>query len=404
MFFALWNYLHGYVIIYVKGFSVERFVNLAINRGIFIWDIEPEKNRVMMKTYSKNIDILKECCIKTGCKFEIVGQFGMPEIIKSCCSKKVYISGVFAFAVVMYIMSLFIWTVNVEGVSRINPGDVIVACEKNGVSPGKLKHGIDLYTVGEKLMLEFDDISWIAVNVKGTGITVKIVETIPKTQFVNRDTPSDVVAATDGKIVSIAAATGTPVVKVGDEVLAGDVLISKVVPLKDGENQTGEKYVRASGEVYAEKQYDIDGICEFKYNKKEFTGKTRTDYSFCIGDAVVNFVKPSIDDTYGQMTDDVFLFNIGDYRIPFSIEKIVYGEIYSEEITRTQDEANEIADKMLSDKITALLMETGGEMSTMEKEVIEDEECVTVKGYVSVIMRIDTQKEAGIVNNEEVTE
>lgn len=404
MFLALWNYLNGYVIIYVKGFSVERFINLAVNKGILIWDVEPEKNRVLMKTHSKNISILKDCCIKTGCKFEIIGSFGLPEIFKSCRTKKVYIAGVFAFAAVMYIMSLFIWTVNIEGVSRINRDDVIAACEKNGVSPGKLKHGIDLYKVGEKLMLEFDDISWIAVNLKGTGITVKIVETIPKTEYVKRDIPTDVVAMADGKIISIAAATGTPVVKEGDEVLAGDVLISNIVPLKDGETQTGEKYVCASGEVYAERQYDIESTSELKYKEKFFTGKTKTDYSICIKDKNINVITPSLDETYEQMTDDVFLFNIGDYKIPFSIEKTVYGEIYSKELNRTKEEATELADKQLSEKVTALLMETGGEMSAMQKEVVEDEEDITIKGHVSVIMRIDEQKEAQISNNKEVTE
>ncbi|MPM43953.1 hypothetical protein SDC9_90631 [bioreactor metagenome] len=304
----------------------------------------------------------------------------------------------------MYIMSLFIWTVKVEGVSRINSEDVIAACEKNGISPGKLKHGIDLYEVGEKLMLEFDDISWIAVNLKGTGITVKIVETIPKTEYVDRETPTDVVANLDGKIVSVAAATGTPVVKEGDEVLAGDVLISNIVPLKDGETKTGEKYVSASGEVYAERQYNIEGVSELKYNEKTLTGKTKTDYSICIKDKNINFITPSLDDAYEQMTDDISIFNIGDYIIPFSIEKKVYGEVYSVELTRTKEEANELADKQLSEKLTALLMETGGEMSAMQKEVVENEENVTVKGHVSVIMRIDTQKEAQIVNNKEVTE
>lgn len=404
MFLALWNYLLGYVIIYVKGFSVERFVNLAVNKGIVIWDVVPEKNRVLMKTHSKNIGVLKECCIKTGCKFEIIGSYGVPEVLKICRSKKVYIAGVFAFAAVMYIMSLFIWTVKVEGVRRINPQDIIIACEKNGVSPGKLKHGIDLYSVGEKLMIEFNDISWIAVNLKGTAITVKIVETIPKTEYVDRETPTDVVANADGKIVSVTAATGTPVVKAGDEVIAGDVLISNIVPLKDGETQTGEKYVCASGEVFAERQFEIEGISELKYKEKEFTGKTKTDYSFHINDKVVNFITPSLNEDYEKMTDDVLTFDIGDYKLPFCIEKAVYGEVYSEEVTRTVDEANELADKQLSEKLTALLMETGGEMSDMKKEVIEDDENVAIKGYVSVIMRIDTQKEVQIVNNEEVTE
>ena len=49
MFLALWNYIRGYVIIYVTGFSVERFINMAVNKGIFIWDVIQEKNMVIMK-------------------------------------------------------------------------------------------------------------------------------------------------------------------------------------------------------------------------------------------------------------------------------------------------------------------------------------------------------------------
>ena len=39
MFLALWYYLHGYVMITVSGFSVERFVNMATFRGIYLWNI-----------------------------------------------------------------------------------------------------------------------------------------------------------------------------------------------------------------------------------------------------------------------------------------------------------------------------------------------------------------------------
>ena len=187
MFLALWNYLRGYVIIYVTGFSVERFINLAVNRGIFIWDIIPERNRVIMKAGVKSTEELKECGIKTGCRFEVVGEYGLPVFLKRCASRKAYIAGVLSFAVVMYVMSSFIWTVNVVGNERIKTDDIIESCAEKGIAPGKLKYGIDLYETGEKLMLEYKDIAWIAVNLKGTGITVKIVETIPETEYVERE-------------------------------------------------------------------------------------------------------------------------------------------------------------------------------------------------------------------------
>ncbi len=403
MFLALWNYIRGYVIIYVTGFSVERFINLAVNRGIFIWDVAPERNKVIMKAAVKNADELKQCGIKTGCRFEIIGEYGLPVLLRRCMERKAYIGGLAAFAAVMYIMSSFIWTVKVVGTDRISAEDIIESCAERGIAPGKLKYGIDLYGAGESLMLEYKDISWIALNLKGTGITVNIVETIPETEYVERETPTDVVADSDGVIISIAASAGTPMVKEGDEVKKGDILISSVVALKDGEVQTGQKQVCAAGEVTAEKKYELEGTVPLNYNEKVFTGKTKTDYSINIGDKSFNFVSPKLPDDYETVTSDSLDFEIGDYIIPFGINKTVYGERIIEKVKRTKEEAEELARKQLDDKITELTMETGGEISRLTTETITDEINVTVKGEVSVIMRIDKQQKAEVLN-EEVTE
>lgn len=403
MFLALWNYIRGYVIIYVTGFSVERFINLAVNRGIFIWDVVPEKNRVVMKAAVKNSDKLRECGIKTGCRFEIVGEYGLPALLRRCRKRKAYISGAAALAVVMYIMSSFIWTVKVVGTKRLDPDDIIASCAEMGIAPGKLKYGVDLYGTGESLMLEYKDISWIAVNLKGTGITVNIVETIPETEYVERETPTDVVADSDGVIISVAASAGTPMVKEGDEVKKGDILISSIVPLKDGEVQTGQKQVCASGEVYAEKNYELEGTAPLNYNEKVFTGKTKTDYSINIGGGNLNFISPSGLDDFEEVSRDSLVFDIGDYRVPFGINKTVYGQRVMEKAKRTKEEAQRLAEKQLDDKITALTMESGGELSGLVTETATDEINVTVKGYASVIMRIDEQRRADVLN-EEVTE
>ncbi len=403
MFLALWNYIRGYVIIYVTGFSVERFINLAVNRGIFIWDVVPERNRVVMKAGVKNADELRECGIKTGCRFEVAGEYGLPVLLRRCGQRKAYISGAVALAAVMYIMSSFIWTVKVVGTERIDPGDIIASCADKGIAPGRLKYGIDLYETGESLMMEYKDISWIAVSLKGTGITVNIVETIPETEYVEREKPTDVVADSDGVIISIAASAGTPVVKEGDEVKKGDILISSVVPLKDGEVQTGQKQVCAAGEVYAEKSYVLEGTAPLNYNEKVFTGRTKTDYSINIGGETFNFISPSDMDDYDEVSRDSLVFDIGDYRIPFGINRTVYGQRTIEKAKRTKKEAEGLAEKQLYDKITAMAMETGGELSRLITETTTDEINVTVKGHASVIMRIDEQRKADVLN-EEVTE
>ncbi len=403
MFLALWNYIRGYVIIYVTGFSVERFINLAANRGIFIWDVIPQRNCVIMKASAKNIEQLRECGIKTGCRFEIEGEYGLPVFLRRCAGRKAYVSGFLALAAAMYIMSSFIWTVRVVGAERINADDIIESCRQNGLAPGKLKYGLDLYELGEKLMLEYSDISWIALNLEGTGVTVNIVETIPKTQYVEREKPMDVVASSDGIIESIAVSSGSAVVKEGDEVKKGDILISCAVPLRDGEEITGEKYVSASGEVKAVKEYELEGSSPLNYNEKVFTGKTKTDYSVNIGENNINVITPSDMDGYETISDDKIVFNIGDYTIPIGIQKTVYGEVETIKKQRTEEEAQSLAARQLDDMTSALVMETGGELRELSTEVYKDGKSVSIKGYASVVIRIDEQKESDL-QIEEVTE
>ncbi len=404
MLLVLWNYIRGYVIIYVTGFSVERFINLAANKGVFIWDVVPERHRVIMKTSYKNIEKLRECGIKTGCRFEVEGEHGLPVFLRRCSKRKAYVAGILSFSVIIYIMSSFVWTIKVVGNERIDSDDIIDYCRENGLAPGKLKYGIDLYELGEKLMLKYSDISWIALNLKGTGVTVNIVETIPETQYVEREKPMDIVAASDGIIESIAVSAGSAVVKEGDEVKKGDVLISCAVPLRDGEEITGEKYVSASGEVKAIKKYELEGSYPLIYNEKVFTGKTKKDYSVNIGEKNINIITPSGTEGYEIISDDKLVFRIGDYVFPFGITKTVYGESETIKKQRTEEEAESLARKLLADKVTALLMENGGELREISTEVYKDGKSVAVEGSASVVIRIDEQKETDYIQREEVTE
>lgn len=402
MFLELWNYIRGYVIIYVTGFSVERFINLAACRGILLWRVIQERNRVVMRAPVGSIQELRECGIKTGCRFEVAGEYGLPVLLKKCSKRKVYVGGVLCFAAAMYIMSSFVWTVRVVGAERIDENDIIESCRENGLAPGKLKFGMDLYALGEKLMLEYSDISWIALDLKGTGVTVKIVETIPETEYVEREKPMDVAASAGGVIESLAVSAGKAVVKEGDLVEKGDILISCAVPLMDGETVTGEKYVSASGEVRALREYELEGTAPLIYNEKVFTGKTKTDYSVNIGENNINIITPSLSEGYEMLSDDSLVFCIGDYTLPFGIKKTVYAQAETVEKSRTEEEAEEIAQKQLDDRLTALLMESGGELRGFSAESESDGKVVRIKGYASLSVRIDEQIEANIQGGNEI--
>lgn len=48
IFKILIRYILGYVNISVEGYYIERFINVAINQGIFLWN-----TKIKMSTYAK---------------------------------------------------------------------------------------------------------------------------------------------------------------------------------------------------------------------------------------------------------------------------------------------------------------------------------------------------------------
>ena len=78
MFWWLWNYLKGYVIIKVSGFSVERFINLSALKGYIIWDIKSFGRDRMMKASYKDIENIFETAKKCGCSVEVMESYGLP--------------------------------------------------------------------------------------------------------------------------------------------------------------------------------------------------------------------------------------------------------------------------------------------------------------------------------------
>lgn len=43
----LFHLIMGYVHITIEGYSIEKFINLARSKGIFLWDLNREKNTIL---------------------------------------------------------------------------------------------------------------------------------------------------------------------------------------------------------------------------------------------------------------------------------------------------------------------------------------------------------------------
>ena len=89
------------------------------------------------------------------------------------------------------------------------------------------RDGVVRREIQKALLLEFDELSWASVHVRGTGLSSRPrlrsgLDPVPR--------PGDLVAARDGIVEQVMATRGHPRVKKGDTVRRGDVLISGFIP------------------------------------------------------------------------------------------------------------------------------------------------------------------------------
>lgn len=351
MFPALWHYLRGYVMIRAKGFAAERFMNLAAYRGAALWDVAAEGSGMRMKAHAGDLPILEACAEKTGCTLEILAWGGLPCLWRRFRGRQVWLVGMFCFALGLYLLSSFIWVIEVEGNERLAEAEILDACREMGLRPGAWKRGIEPEEITEGLLSQFADISWVSVGIQGTDLTIKLAETIEKADMIDKTTPCDIVAGADGLILQITAERGTPLVSAGDMVQKGDVLISSEILIGlEGEPQRTE-YAAAEGAVTARIWQRLAEDAPFQYEEKQTIGAAKENHSILLGEWELDIFTPDC----GAAWESTLLWEkplaIGDWQLPLRLRKESRQGFIMVEKTRTSEEAKAFLEENLRKKI-----------------------------------------------------
>jgi similar to stage IV sporulation protein len=277
LFVTLWNYLRGYVIVEVSGFSMERFISLAVNNNICIWDLKEEDHKLYFKTSIKDFKKLKPYAKKARCRFRIKRKRGFPFIAYKYKRRKMFTIGGLLFILIIWILSSFVWLVEVEGNQRMNSFDIIASLEEKGYGAGKLKSRLHLREAEAYLINKYPDIIWAGIKFEGTRLLVQIAETVPKPEMQDYKGPCNIIAKRDALITYIATYKGMPLVKKGDIVKKGELLVTGQMPIGPDDPNT---YLTASkAKIKGKTAYSIKGHLSTRQIKKDYTDNISKKYS-----------------------------------------------------------------------------------------------------------------------------
>lgn len=388
MVLSIFNFFKGYLIIKVSGFSVERFINLAMNRNIYLSDIKYKNSYVTMKVSIDGFRLLKPIAKKTKCKIVILNKSGLPFLIFRYRKRKILALGICFFVLSIYLLSSRIWLLELNGLERIDYNTLENFLKNKGLYTSAEKSKVDIENIEEELIKSFGDIAWVNIDINGTKAIVSIKETIVKEKENEQmksssSNPTNIVAKKDGIIDTIVASTGTVKVKPLDVVKKGDVLIEGILTVKEDEFGVLKKYVTSEGEVLAKTYYNFEYFVPFEYETKIYTGKETVDNRFKFFNKNYELLKPNVSfDNYSRASTYNELSLGEDYPLPFIFIKDTYKEFQTQINRRTILETEELAYKIADSKI---LHELAFSINIVDKRVELSEN----KDGVSVSISID---------------
>lgn len=343
------NYLLGYVRITIEGYFIERLMNLCLNKGILIWNSKRKKTtlleaNVSIKDFRQIVKIAKQA----KCKVSIKQKKGLPFIFNRYRKRKIFFFSLILIIVAIVSLSNFVWNIEVIGNEKIDKKEIIQTLKKEGLEVGTLKNKVNTKEIINKMRLDRNDLAWIGIDIRGTNAIVKVVEADKKPDIIKEDEYCNIVATKAGIIEKVNAINGTPLVKKGDVIKEGTLVIGGWLEGK----YTGTRYVHANGSVQAKVWYTQNERVELNQVISRKTENEETKYSVRINNFTINFYKTlSKFKKYDTIEQNKKIKLFSDFYLPIEIIQKNNYELVEENITYTKEQAKQKAEEEAKKKL-----------------------------------------------------
>lgn len=258
---SLANRLSGTVQVKICGAMPEKFINLCAAHGIHLWNVRYEADCILACLRLGDLIRVRPFARQTRSRLRIIGKAGLPFYYKRLKRRKMLAAGAVIFCVLLYILTSLVWFVDVQSTGNVPAAVIRQVAAEAGLRQGVWKNSVSVRQVEKRLLATLPELAWVGIRLEGTRAMVEVAEKKLPPAIIN--TPADVVAQKDGLITQVIVFSGTPVVKAGETVQKGDVLIKGVIqeavsPTPAGEVAPPPVYrpVRAQGIVRARVWYD----------------------------------------------------------------------------------------------------------------------------------------------------
>lgn len=241
----------GYAVFRVSGRFPERFINITTRNDIRVWDVRRDGETITAAMYLSDYRRIRPLARASGVRLKVCEKHGLPTYALRWRDRLGIVIGAFVFLLTVFVMSQFIWSIDITGLDTISESEMRSLLSSHGLYVGAFKPSLNYGDVSRSVMLDNGKVGWMAVNVTGSYASVEIKEEATAPEIPDFRQPMNVKARRDGTILRIDAGEGKTLIEEGSGVIEGQLIVGGVME----DQQGGVRLVRADASVLAATAY-----------------------------------------------------------------------------------------------------------------------------------------------------
>lgn len=400
-----YNFLNGWILLQVSGPGSARFLQLLVYHNLILWNVDRTEDGYMFCIGLDDYWHIKPYVRKTRVHVILAERHGLPFGLKSARRHWSAVAGIFLLLCYLGIMSRFLWSITIDGNLYCTDDEILEYISEEGITAGILLNNIPCEQLELDLRNRFPMITWVSVQLDGSVLRIHVKENETAAVLDDPDEntfeTNSITAPQEGVIISITTRRGTPKVKAGDMVEAGQVLVSGVVTVYgDYDSVLGNNKVAADSDIIGLWQMPYQERLERSYIKKTYSETVKKGLSINISSAKLLFCNRSKTQEIGvreQDWDFLHLFSIGFCDMyPYTESPSEYSD---EELKALSTEHLLKYFNELKKNHVEILKKDG--TITMDDSGCEVDYLLTLQGPFGVKVPISEQEEEGVTTEDE---
>lgn len=380
--------MRGYVKIRLESSMPERFLSLCVHNQIPLRNLKNKEFYYEMELSVKDFFRLQSFRRKTHSRIVLLEKHGMPFFFQRNQKRKAFFLGSFLFLLLLYLCSLFVWDIRVEGNHYHSSETILETLETFQVSDGMLKKDLNCQKIAAQIRESFPNVVWVSAKIEGTCLILEIKENEDSFHAADKQTAQekswDLAAPKDGVIVQMVTRCGMPLVQEGQEVKAGEILVSGRLEILNNDAQVQRyEYVGADADITIQTRYAYYDEFSLSHPEKLYTEEIKNYRMFRIFGKEFSLYhrRKETAEIYRCITP---VYLTSSFCLPISYGTITVVPYRKQTAVYKKEEAEEIA-RIHLQTFLEHLVKSGAEICSKEiRTQIRDGKCIA-RGSVTVI-------------------